>query len=76
MLVLTRKKVEAIQVGQEIQVRVLSIQGNRVRIGIEAPAHVDVRRGELVFEVELGSGRQEINLNEALLYHREQLIMS
>lgn len=76
MLVLTRKKGEAIQVGQEIQVRVLSIQGNRVRIGIEAPAHVDVRRGELVFEVEMGSGRQEINLNEALENHREQLVMS
>jgi carbon storage regulator len=53
MLVLTRKKGEAIHIGDEVEVRVLSVQGNRVRLGIEAPAHIDVRRGELVLEVEL-----------------------
>lgn len=53
MLVLTRKKGESIRIGDEIELRVLSIQGNRVRLGIEAPSHVDVRRGELVFEINL-----------------------
>ncbi len=53
MLVLTRKKGEAIHIGNDVEVRVLSVQGNRVRLGIEAPAHIDVRRGELVLEVEL-----------------------
>ena len=55
MLVLTRKKGESIQIGEDVAVRILSIQGNRVRLGIEAPASVDVRRGELVFELELDS---------------------
>ncbi len=55
MLVLTRKKGESIQIGGSIQIRVLSIQGNRVRLGVQAPVDVDVRRGELVFDVDLAS---------------------
>ncbi len=50
MLVLTRKKGEAVHLGSDIKVRVLAVQGNRVRLGIEAPHDVDVRRGELVVE--------------------------
>jgi carbon storage regulator len=50
MLVLTRKKGEAVYLGEDIKVRVLAVQGNRVRLGIEAPHDVDVRRGELVVE--------------------------
>lgn len=52
MLVLTRKRGELIQIDGNIQVTVVSVQGNRVRLGIEAPDTVSVRRGELVFEIE------------------------
>jgi carbon storage regulator len=51
MLVLTRKRGELIQIDGNIQVTVISVQGNRVRLGIEAPDSVSVRRGELVFEI-------------------------
>jgi carbon storage regulator len=47
MLVLTRKAGEKIRIGPEITLTLLEIQGNRVRIGIEAPDHVTVLRGEL-----------------------------
>lgn len=53
MLVLTRKRGEAIDIDGRIEVRVLSIQGNRVRLGVVAPESVNVRRGELVFDVVL-----------------------
>ncbi len=53
MLVLTRKRGELIQIDGNIQVTVISVQGNRVRLGIEAPESVSVRRGELVFDLEL-----------------------
>lgn len=53
MLVLTRKRGELIQIDGNIQVTVISVQGNRVRLGIEAPDSVSVRRGELVFDVDL-----------------------
>ncbi len=47
MLVLSRKPGEKIRIGPEITLTLLEIQGNRVRIGIEAPDHVGVLRGEL-----------------------------
>jgi carbon storage regulator len=49
MLVLTRKEQEAIMIGDTIIVRVLEVNGDQVRIGIEAPQHVAVHREE-VFE--------------------------
>ncbi len=53
MLVLTRKQGEQIKIDGRIEVTVLSVQGHRVRIGIQAPSDVSVRRGELVVEMEL-----------------------
>ena len=47
MLVLTRKVQEQIRIGDEVTVTVLRVKGNKVRIGIEAPGHVRVVRGEL-----------------------------
>jgi len=52
MLVLTRKQNEKIQIGGEITVTVLRMKGKTVRIGIKAPAHVNVLRGELVFDLD------------------------
>ena len=48
MLVLSRKKGEEIVVGENIRIVVSAIAGNRVRIGIQAPDDVDIRRGELL----------------------------
>jgi len=47
MLVLTRKLKQQIQIGANITVTVLRVQGNSVRIGIEAPNDVRILRGEL-----------------------------
>ncbi len=58
MLVLTRKRGELIQIDGHIQITVISVQGNRVRLGIEAPDDVSVRRGELVFELETDESQQ------------------
>ncbi len=51
MLVLSRKQNEKICIGEEITVTVVKLKGNRVRIGIEAPNHIQVLRGELTFEM-------------------------
>ena len=48
MLVLSRKPFQRIQIGESVFVTVLEIQGNRVRIGIDAPQDVMVLRTELV----------------------------
>ena len=47
MLVLSRRESERIQVGDLIVVTVVKVAGDRVRLGIEAPANVRVLRGEL-----------------------------
>ena len=48
MLVLTRKLQERIHIGENITITVVRIQGNTVRVGIEAPGDVRVVRGEVV----------------------------
>jgi carbon storage regulator len=48
MLVLSRKVGERIQLGDHITVTLVKINGNMVRLGIEAPPHMSVVRQELV----------------------------
>ncbi len=50
MLILTRKAGETITIGESIQIKVLSVKGGQVRIGIEAPREVSVNREEVVIE--------------------------
>jgi len=47
MLVLTRKKNEVIQIGQQIVIKVISTGRGKVKLGIDAPANVRVLRAEL-----------------------------
>ncbi len=52
MLVLTRKRGEQIEIAGQIRVTVVGVQGNRVRLGIDAPDDVSIRRGEIVFDLD------------------------
>ena len=47
MLVLSRKQNQEILIGDEIKITVLKSKGNTVRLGIEAPPHIRIARGEL-----------------------------
>ena len=51
MLVLTRKSNQSIMIGDDIEVTVLSIMGEKVRIGIQAPREVPVFRTEVYLEI-------------------------
>ena len=68
MLVLTRKSNQSIMIGDEIEVSVLSIMGEKVRIGIQAPRDIPVFRKEVYLEIQQenladadGSARQEVD---------------
>jgi carbon storage regulator len=50
MLVLTRKIGEQITIGESIQVTVIAIRGNRVRIGLAAPRQVSIQRDDIASE--------------------------
>ena len=47
MLILTRRPVETIYIGDEVTVTVLGVVGNQVRFGIEAPRHIVIDRAEI-----------------------------
>jgi len=47
MLILTRRVGETIMVGDDVQVTVLGIKGNQIRIGIDAPEKIAVHREEI-----------------------------
>jgi carbon storage regulator len=52
MLVLTRKSNQSIMIGDEIEVTVLAIMGEKVRIGIQAPRDIPVFRKEVYLEIQ------------------------
>jgi carbon storage regulator len=52
MLVLTRKSNQSIMIGDDVEVSVLSVVGEKVRIGIQAPQNVPVFRTEIYLEIQ------------------------
>ena len=56
MLVLTRKLKQSIMIGEDIEVTVLSNDGKKVRLGIQAPPAVPVHRSEIYDEIQAKRG--------------------
>jgi len=52
MLVLSRKKDQAIMIGDNIELTIIEVQGDQVRIGINAPKNVSIFRKELFLEIQ------------------------
>ena len=52
MLVLTRKSNESIMIGDEIELTILSVSGDKVRVGIQAPRDIPVFRKEVWLEIQ------------------------
>ena len=59
MLVLTRKGNQSIMIGDEIEVSVLAIMGEKVRIGIEAPRSIPVFRKEVYVDIQRDRAEKE-----------------
>ena len=55
MLVLSRKSMQSVTIGSDIRITVIRLEGNQVRIGIEAPRDVRILRDELA------EGYQEVS---------------
>jgi carbon storage regulator len=52
MLILTRRIGETLIIGDDVKVTVLAIQGNQVRIGVDAPKSISVHREEIYNKIE------------------------
>ncbi|WP_313639219.1 carbon storage regulator CsrA [Paenibacillus sp.] len=52
MLVLSRKKGESIVIQDQIELTILSVDGDTVKVGISAPKHVDIFRKEVYLSIQ------------------------
>lgn len=52
MLILARKSNQSIQIGHDIEIKVLEISGDQVKLGIDAPKHIEVHRKEIYIEIQ------------------------
>ena len=59
MLVLSRRKGESIVVGDHIEIRILEVHGNQVKIGVDAPAEQKVHRKEVYLAIQANGGESE-----------------
>lgn len=52
MLVLTRKPNQSIRIGDNIEIKILSIEGEQIKIGIEAPKNIEIHRKEIYLSIQ------------------------
>ena len=52
MLVLTRKLKESIMIGDDIEITVLAVEGEQIKLGIDAPKHVEIHQKEVYLSIQ------------------------
>ncbi|MGY3189356.1 MULTISPECIES: carbon storage regulator CsrA [Lysinibacillus] len=66
MLVLSRKKDESIMIGDQIEIKILAVEGEQIKLGIVAPKTVKVHRSE-VFEAIQAQNREALSASSSFL---------
>lgn len=66
MLVLARKPNQSIMIGDEIELKIIEVKGDQIKVGISAPRHIAVHRKEIYDEIknanlEAASSQSKIN---------------
>jgi carbon storage regulator len=52
MLVLSRKKGESIVIDDQIKLTIIAVEGETIKIGIDAPKHISIHREEIYLEIQ------------------------
>jgi carbon storage regulator len=66
MLVLTRKTNQSIMIGDEIEISVLAVSRDKIRLGITAPRDVPVFRKEVYLSIKDEGGGENVSIEDAL----------
>lgn len=66
MLVLTRSINEAIMIGDNVEITIVDVKGDKVRIGIKAPGHIPVHRKEVYLSIKQANVEAAQSLPESL----------
>jgi carbon storage regulator len=73
MLVLTRKKGESIRIGDEIELKVLSVDGDVVKLGIVAPRSLSVHRLEIYEAIQLTNREAVMQIQENVPFDLQEM---
>ena len=66
MLILNRKIGEAIIIGEDIEITILEVEENRVKIGIDAPRDINILRKEIYIDIS-EENKKSLDMDEGLL---------
>ncbi|KUF35308.1 carbon storage regulator CsrA [Lysinibacillus sp. F5] len=66
MLVLSRKKDESIMIGDQVEIKILAVEGDQIKLGIVAPKTVKVHRSE-VFEAIQAENKEALSSTSSFL---------
>ena len=66
MLVLTRKLNESIMIGNDIEITVLAVEGEKIKLGINAPKQIEIHRKEIYLSIQQ-ENNQAVNTEVDLL---------
>lgn len=73
MLVLTRKINEAIQIGDDIEITIVEIKGEQIKLGINAPKHVEIHRKEVYLSIQNENNEAALASNDTVKNFMNQL---
>lgn len=73
VLILTRKVNESIQIGDDIEITIVSISNDQVKIGINAPKHIEIHRKEIYLAIQAENSQASLSPKGLLQKLGEQL---